>query len=225
MQFKKGISEVELQKYMSHASVPTEEKSAILKLGHLNERIIVSSDNKSKTDCRRNSRSSVEDSLRHISRWTPWLKDVVEDLINNRLDRNMFPFLNPVDTENELKPGALSNRRGSNSPLLRTKQVPRIIIFFLGGVTYSECRVAYELAQEQNNQWDILIGGTQLITPNIFLKNLKELDDFVPLTLLQREKNTNALRKTIKRTSTLRSNTFREKPGRKISIINSIKIK
>ena len=31
MQYKKGISEVELQKYMSHASVPTEEKSAILK--------------------------------------------------------------------------------------------------------------------------------------------------------------------------------------------------
>ena len=220
MHFKKGLPEVELKKYMAHANVPSEEKEKIMKLGHLDEHIIVS-DNRKKREYKRNTGRNTDESLRHISRWTPVLKDVVEDLINNKLDRTLFPFLDPTIKDQELKPGALSNRRGSNSPLIRSKQVPRIIIFFLGGLTYSECRVAYEITQEQNNQWDILIGGTHLITPKLFLDNLSALDPFVPLTVVQKEKHSKELRKTIKRTSTQRSSTM--KAGRKISMTNVFK--
>ena len=221
MHFKKGLPEVELKKYMAHANVPSEEKERIMKLGHLDEHIIVS-DNRKKREFKRNAGRNVEENLRHISRWTPILKDVVEDLINNKLDRTLFPFLDPTIKDQELKPEVLSQRRGSNSPLItRNKQVPRIIIFFLGGFTYSECRVAYEIAQEQGYQWDILIGGTHLITPKIFLNNLSALDPFVPLTSVQKEKHNKELRKTIKRTSVQRSNTM--KSGRKRSMTNVFK--
>ena len=217
-QFKKGIPEEELKKYMSHANVPMEEKERILKLGHLNDSLVVP-DARNKIEYKRKSQKAGEESLRHISRWTPVLKDVIEDLINNRLDKELFPFLNAAK-DKELKPDVQSTRTGSPRPNTRVKEVPRIIVFFLGGLTYSECRVAYEVTQEQNNQWDVLIGGTQLITPKLFLENLSALDNFVPLTLVQREKNTKELRKTIKRTSTMRktsTTSLKEKSGRKLS--------
>ena len=81
--------------------------------------------------------------------------------------------------------------------------------------------MAYEIAQEQNHQWDILIGGTHLITPKLFLENLSALDPFVPQTSVQKEKHNKELRKTIKRTSTQRSSTM--KSGRKISMTKVFK--
>ncbi len=37
------------------------------------------------------------------------------------------------------------------------KNVPRLIVFVLGGVTYSEVRCAYEVTSERKN-WEVIVG-------------------------------------------------------------------
>ena len=52
----------------------------------------------------------------------------------------------------------------------------RIIIFIVGGCTFSEMRVAYEVTNSnERKNWEVVIGGTQLLTPHKFLQHLKEL--------------------------------------------------
>lgn len=48
-----------------------------------------------------------------------------------------------------------------------TKSCPRLIVFIMGGVTYSEMRTAYEVKQA-NNDWDIIIGKCYSLKQRIF---------------------------------------------------------
>ena len=50
-----------------------------------------------------------------------------------------------------------------------------LVIFILGGITYSECRVAYEVASSQTPPCDIIVGGSKILTPNDFINDLKNL--------------------------------------------------
>ena len=38
------------------------------------------------------------------------------------------------------------------------KSVPRVIVFVLGGVTYSELRCAYEVTNERKKGWEVVMG-------------------------------------------------------------------
>ena len=37
------------------------------------------------------------------------------------------------------------------------KNVPRLIVFIMGGATYSEFRVGYEISNEKKN-WEVIVG-------------------------------------------------------------------
>jgi len=49
-----------------------------------------------------------------------------------------------------------------------------LMIFFIGGLTRTECRIAATFARQMPNL-DVYIGGTHLLTPSLFLDNLADL--------------------------------------------------
>lgn len=55
---------------------------------------------------------------------------------------------------------------------------PTLIVFILGGVTYSEIRSAYEVQQDNvinKENWQIYIGSDQIISPKDFINNLSNI--------------------------------------------------
>ena len=54
-----------------------------------------------------------------------------------------------------------SNRYGNwhkdPSKAVSQKNVPRLIVFILGGATYSEFRIGYEVTADKKN-WEVIIG-------------------------------------------------------------------
>lgn len=54
------------------------------------------------------------------------------------------------------------------------RNVPRIIIFIIGGITMSEMRCAYEV-MSKNSNYDIILGSTHILTPKTFLNDVEML--------------------------------------------------
>ncbi|XP_025198177.1 syntaxin-binding protein 1-like [Melanaphis sacchari] len=122
-------------------------------------------------------KNRVDENTYQVSRWTPLIKDLMENCIENKLDPKQFPFVgakenstgNPTASRYTLpcaswyKPKKSTENNGS-----------RIILFMLGGVSYSEMRCAYEVSKNSTN-WEFIIGSSNPLTPNQFIQNLSKL--------------------------------------------------
>lgn len=104
-----------------------------------------------------------------MSRWTPVLKDAMEDAIEEKLDQKHFPYLmgGRVATTGFGRPTPTSMRYGQwhrDKNAVNVKNVPRLIVFIIGGMSYSEIRTAYEVTKESKN-WEVIIGSDHILTP------------------------------------------------------------
>ena len=70
-----------------------------------------------------------------------------------------------------------NNDNGNNHNHIQSqsRKGPRYIIFFLGGVSYSEIKTCYQFSKK--NDVDIFIGSTLIYSPQGYLKCFKKDDD------------------------------------------------
>ncbi|CAF4810661.1 unnamed protein product [Rotaria sp. Silwood1] len=172
---KNGITEENLNKLLSHAFIPTEKKNIITNMQYLGLQII---QDQSRGGRRKNipqARKERTEQTFTNSRWTPYVKDIMEDVIDDKLDSRQFPSIGgqrnlatSYAVQSSREYGSwMQTRRGA------VRSGPRLIVFILGGVAYNELRCAYEVTQSNLKKWEVFIGGDQIITPKQFLRNLE----------------------------------------------------
>ena len=116
-----------------------------------------------------------EESASNMSRWTPVLKDLVEDAIDNKLDENQFPFIRDNSDRSTYKSARYGGwGKDKKDPKIANAN-SRILVFVIGGLSYNEMRVAYEITTERKN-WEVVMGGTHISQPETFLDDIKNLD-------------------------------------------------
>ncbi|CAH1968998.1 unnamed protein product [Acanthoscelides obtectus] len=167
---KNGITEENLSKLATHAQIKDKQTIANLQLLGVN-----GGPRKKPYSVPRKER--ITEQTYQMSRWTPVIKDVMEDCIEDKLDQKHFPFLagRAQSTGYHAAPssaryGQWHKERGQQT----VKNVPRVIVFVVGGISFSEIRCAYEVTNAQKN-WEVIIGSSHIITPEGFLSDLATL--------------------------------------------------
>lgn len=174
---KNGITEENLNRLLQHAGIPQHERCVITNLAQLGVTITLDGGRGKKT-YQMPRKQRITEQTYQMSRWTPIVKDIMEDAVEDKLDTKHFPFLLGRQPPTGFgRPTPTSQRYGhwhKEKNAINVKQVPRLIVFIVGGVTYSEMRCAYEVTNECKN-WEVLISSDHIITPIQFLKDCRSL--------------------------------------------------
>merc|ERR1719211_785709 len=109
IQSKNGISEENFTKLIQHAQIPNEDRDMITNLAMVGCNVVVDGNRKKIWQIKRKKR--INDQTYQMSRWTPVLKDIIEDCIDDKLDNSHFPFLGGGQRHGSQFPSAPSSNR------------------------------------------------------------------------------------------------------------------
>ncbi|XP_077268672.1 syntaxin-binding protein Rop isoform X2 [Temnothorax americanus] len=171
---KNGITDENLNRLVHHAQISVDDKQTIVNIANLGINVVVDSNRKKIYTVPRKER--ITEQTYQMSRWTPVIKDVMEDSIEDKLETKHFPFLagraasSGYHAPTSARYGHWHKDKGQQT----IKNVPRLIVFIVGGVCYSEIRCAYEVTNALKN-WEVIIGSSHIITPKSFLNDLSKL--------------------------------------------------
>ncbi|KAM9392583.1 syntaxin-binding protein 2 [Pholidichthys leucotaenia] len=172
---KKGIGEENLTKLIQHANIQ-DNNEIITNLQNLGCNIIAGGRNSGKTLPDRKVRTET---TYQLSRWTPTIKDIMENAIEDKLDRKQWPFIAdpaPISTAQTQVSSARFGHWHKNKSPTEYHSGPRLIIFVIGGMCHSEMRSAYEVTRALEGKWEVVIGSSNILTPTTFLNDMKNLD-------------------------------------------------
>ncbi|EDO43369.1 predicted protein, partial [Nematostella vectensis] len=138
-----GISEENLDKLCGHAQIPVEDRAEIMNMEYLGIPVIKGSIQKKYSPVRK----TRMETFYLLSRWVPYIKDIIEDAIEGTLSEQLFPFLvkRALPESSSLRTCLSDTNWRKRVTAAPVSLVPRLIVFIVGGVTYSETRSAYEV--------------------------------------------------------------------------------
>uniref|UniRef100_A0A672I712 Syntaxin binding protein 3 n=1 Tax=Salarias fasciatus TaxID=181472 RepID=A0A672I712_SALFA len=165
-----GTTDENLNKLIQHVKIEA-DREFILNWKELGVPIITSPSFFSRKPTRRDR--SQEDTY-NLSRWTPVIKDVMEEAVENKLDVKEWPHQSesPAAWNGSGAVSARQKHKPSSQDERRTGS--RLIIFVIGGVTYSEMRCAYEVTQAVKS-CEVIIGSSHILTPTGLVNDIKSL--------------------------------------------------
>ncbi|CAM5080935.1 unnamed protein product [Eretmochelys imbricata] len=172
---KNGVDKENLTKLIQHANIQ-QQRDIINNLQFLGISLTPGSG-----QLRPERKVRLESSYQ-LSRWTPMLKDIMEDIIEDKLDKNLWPFLSDLvpTTSSQAAVSARFRHWHKNKPAAEYQTGPRLIIYVLGGVSMSEMRCAYEVTPAIKGKWEVLIGSSHILTPKHFLDDIQTLNQLDP---------------------------------------------
>ncbi|CEG67894.1 hypothetical protein RMATCC62417_04248 [Rhizopus microsporus] len=189
------VDPADLEELLSYARLSQEYKDAIENISLLNVQLSKSANKQGqKTKKGKKKKDAQQEVPFDLSRYVPVVKRIVEGHIDGTIDQRLFPNnLRTVKQQNLRKNTAEAvkevpklrvyktqwhkkSTKGNAAP--KPPSGPPIIIFIVGGMTYSEIRSAYELAEAFDRE--VYIGSTHVITPDKFVNDLSQLDKKLP---------------------------------------------
>lgn len=200
---KEGVKDEDRRRLLEHANIASEETNAITNLSLLGVKLSHATKTNKQKSKPKDRRKKREDEVSYdLSRYTPNLKLICQELIDGALKQDTYPFVKdpntpgtygtksdsranlassslaspvaavaaPVTSLRSTKPSWHTKKasEGGNTGSALTGGTPekalaeekkrggRIIIFIIGGMTYSEIRTIYELGNATRK--DIVIG-------------------------------------------------------------------
>uniref|UniRef100_A0A6Q2YE90 Syntaxin binding protein 3 n=1 Tax=Esox lucius TaxID=8010 RepID=A0A6Q2YE90_ESOLU len=166
-----GTTEENLNKLIQHVKIE-EDREFILNWKELGVPIISSSSLFSQRRSTRRDRSQEE--TYNLSRWTPVIKDIMEDAVENKLDTREWPHQSesPAAWNGSGAVSARQKHKASSQDERRSGS--RLIVFVLGGISYSEMRCAYQVTQSVKS-CEVIVGSSHIVTPVELLDDIQAL--------------------------------------------------
>eukprot|EP00698_Gefionella_okellyi_P013211 TRINITY_DN3606_c0_g1_i1.p1 TRINITY_DN3606_c0_g1~~TRINITY_DN3606_c0_g1_i1.p1 ORF type:complete len:637 (+),score=168.93 TRINITY_DN3606_c0_g1_i1:26-1912(+) len=192
---REGLQETERKKLLDLAGLNDRERRCIASLAHLG--VSMERAKAAKKLSRDQKKRVIEQQERRmvdvpyeISRYTPPVKYLMEAHLRNQLEVSQYPYLRDPPPQDERaaqyqqatvadsvarkwqwsRPADTAAAADAPSA---TSGGGKLLVFVLGGVTYSEMRSAYEVTKALSKQ--VYIGGTSVLTPKSFIDQLDKL--------------------------------------------------
>ncbi|KAI9145008.1 Sec1-like protein [Paraphysoderma sedebokerense] len=176
---KEGVQDEDRRKLLDHARISLELAESITNLALLGVKLTKAPKEKRNKGKSNRQKRRADDVPYELSRYVPALKYTMEDSVNNTLDTSLYPYLRDNPDMEKDQPKAVGQSLRSTKPSWqkkgneKTDVKGKLIVFILGGVSYSEVRSAYEVTQTSNRE--VIIGSTHTIVPKKFIDDLMNL--------------------------------------------------